>query len=282
MIKVSEAHSQDGYDILSVDAVEERFGIQILSYDEEDANVRMRMPITALRNPFTGRVTIGPLPLLVDDSGSTVAYARRGRGWPVTSELTLQLCHDAAETIECSAGSYLTSHAHPIYATEQGALAACTLMVEDKVIGTATVRTVFVAGGLPKYERPAETLPKSADLTLAELLAVSPSGDQAGYHVMAQHPDPMIFNASENVHGGIAATGMEMVGSAAIWEKVGDDFWSGSLQVNFLRPFVAGTSSHYAGSVAHAGSTVAVADAEAIGENGKLAATARLTAYRTA
>lgn len=282
MFNISEGHPQDGYDILSSDAVEERFAIEILAYDEEDAKVRMRMPITALRNPLTGGATVGPLPLLVDDSGSTVAYALRGRSWPVTSELTLQLCHDAAETIECSAGRYLTSHARPLYATELGALAACTLMVDDKIIGTATVRTVFITGGLPKYERPAETLNKSADLSLAELMAVAPSGDQVGCHVMAQRPDPMIFNASDNVHGGIAAIGLETVSSAAIWEEVGDDFWSGSLQVNFLRPFVAGTSSHYSGRVAHAGSTVAVADAQAIGDNGKLAATARLTAYRMA
>jgi acyl-coenzyme A thioesterase PaaI-like protein len=50
--------------------------------------------------------------------------------------------------------------------------------------------------------------------------------------------------------------------------------------VNFLRPFFAGDQSRYAGTQLRVGRRSAVGDAQAIGDDGKVAITARVTAYR--
>jgi uncharacterized protein (TIGR00369 family) len=121
----------------------------------------------------------------------------------------------------------------------------------------------------------------TSEPSLADLMAVEPAHNGRSPGFLRQLPDPMVFNAIANVHGGVAATGLELVAAAAIWDATGSgEFRTGSLQVNFLRPFVAGADSRYIGTALHAGSSVAVAEAEAIGANGKVAVTARLTAYR--
>lgn len=280
MTNASDISSDGGYDILSADAVEDRFGIEILSYAADAGTARMRMPAAALRNQLTGAPSIGALPLLVDDSGSTVAYALRGQGWPVTSELNIQLRHDALATIARFAGDHLESQVHTLDATRRGALTVCRLTLDDALIGTATVRAVFVKGGRLDYVRPTETLTNKAQCSLADLMAATAADAEGDWHVLMQHPDPMVFNASSNVHGGIAAMGLEVVASAAVAQACGPGFWPGSLHVNYLRPFVAGPTSRYVGRTIQAGSTVAVAEAMALGDNGKTAVTAQLTAYR--
>jgi len=50
--------------------------------------------------------------------------------------------------------------------------------------------------------------------------------------------------------------------------------------VNFLRQFFAGAESRYVGTPLRIGRRSAVADARAIGSDGKVAIIARLTAYR--
>jgi acyl-coenzyme A thioesterase PaaI-like protein len=50
--------------------------------------------------------------------------------------------------------------------------------------------------------------------------------------------------------------------------------------VNFLRPFFAGADSRYEGTPVRVGRNTAVGDAQAIGDDGKVALTARVTAYR--
>ncbi|MGZ5363854.1 MAG: PaaI family thioesterase [Mycobacterium sp.] len=53
-----------------------------------------------------------------------------------------------------------------------------------------------------------------------------------------------------------------------------------SVKVNFLRPFYAGNHSRYEASPLRIGRATAVADAQAIGDDGRVALTARVTAYR--
>jgi acyl-coenzyme A thioesterase PaaI-like protein len=52
-----------------------------------------------------------------------------------------------------------------------------------------------------------------------------------------------------------------------------------SLRVNFLRPFFAGAESRYEGTRLRVGRSTAVGDARALGDDGKVAITARVTAY---
>jgi acyl-coenzyme A thioesterase PaaI-like protein len=53
------------------------------------------------------------------------------------------------------------------------------------------------------------------------------------------------------------------------------------LRVNFLRQFLAGEQSRYVGTALRVGRRSGVADATAIGADGKVAIIARLTAYRS-
>ncbi len=74
------------------------------------------------------------------------------------------------------------------------------------------------------------------------------AGRDIARYTLKQLPDPMVFNAKGTVHGGVSATAAELVASAAIWgETSGGGFRSGSLHVNFLRPFIADADSHYRG-----------------------------------
>jgi acyl-coenzyme A thioesterase PaaI-like protein len=52
-----------------------------------------------------------------------------------------------------------------------------------------------------------------------------------------------------------------------------------SLQVNFLRQFRTGRESRYVGTPLRVGRSSGVAEAQAVGEDGKAAIIARLTAY---
>jgi acyl-coenzyme A thioesterase PaaI-like protein len=193
-----EVSTSASYDILSVDAVEERFGIQMLWYDSDGAAVARRMP------------------------------------------------------------------------PERG----------DREIVAATGRMVYVDGDPSTYRRPKEPVDKSTGRSLEELMAVTPSPTRSGWLEMSQHLDLLVLNASERVHGGVAATALKVIRSAASPDGVGQRFWSG-LHVNFLRPCAAGRRSRYVARVAQKRSTLAVVEALALGEDGNTAVTARLTAYKT-
>jgi uncharacterized protein (TIGR00369 family) len=102
-----------------------------------------------------------------------------------------------------------------------------------------------------------------------------------GTSVLRQRVDPCLNNEIGIVHGGVAAAGLELTASAAInADQPGDPLRTASLRVNFLRPFIAGHNSRYVGTPLRIGRTSAVSDARAIGDDDKVAITARLTAYR--
>jgi len=81
--------------------------------------------------------------------------------------------------------------------------------------------------------------------------------------------------------------GLELVGSAAVdVDRVADTdgaaahFRTASLRVNFLRPFHGGARARYLATPLHVGRSSGVAEAQAIGHDGRVALVARLTAYR--
>ncbi|MGV0050597.1 hotdog fold thioesterase [Mycobacterium colombiense] len=278
---MTAADTTGGFDIRTESAVQRRFGLETLDYCEDDARAVTRLALAGMRNPVTNVSSLAPIAVLVDDAGSKATYACRGQRWPVTSDLNIQFYADAQPTLETDPDRHVVADARVLYATETNALATCTLTSGTVAIGVATVRSVFISGEVTATHRPTEVLVKTPQTSLADLMSVRPTRNESAPTVLRQLPDPMVFNAVANVHGGIAAAGLELAAAAAISEATGyDDFRSGSLQVNFLRPFVAGGDSCYSGTAVHVGSSVSVADAEAIGQNGKVAVTARLTAYR--
>lgn len=265
------------HDLETPDSIQLRFGLSWVESRPAEAIAALSMPMEHLRNPFTGAPTVGPLAILVDAAAGIVNHYRRRPGqWTVSSELSIDLSPDCVRGLD---GPVLaTAHAFgPLGATSLG---ICTLTYDGTVIGGGTVRSFFIeADDVVPQQRP-ETLRRSADTTLAELMAVHVrDGDSSS--VLSQRVDPNLNNDIDIVHGGVAAAGLELAASAALNQSASDGLLqTASLRVNFLRPFFAGADSRYVGTPMRVGRGSAVGDAQAIGADGKVADTGRVTAYR--
>ncbi|HKI41410.1 MAG TPA: PaaI family thioesterase [Mycobacterium sp.] len=267
-------------DIETPDSIRVRFGIDFLEADLADATIAMSMsmPMAGLRNPFTGAPAVGLLAVLVDAAGGmSNHYRRRTDQWTVTTELTLEL--SPAEWAD--AEEPVLARARPLGPVGATTLALCTLSRGGAVIGAGTVRSYFIPAGDLRVDRGAGAH-RTPARQLSDLLAVDIDVSCAdATSVLRQRVDPDLNNVIGIVHGGVAAASLELTASAAInADHRGDLLRTASLRVNFLRPFLAGLDSRYVGTPLRLGRTSAVGDARAIGEDGKAAITARLTAYR--
>jgi uncharacterized protein (TIGR00369 family) len=265
------------HDLETPDSIQVRFGIDYVESHPPEATAVLSMQMHRFRNPYTGAPTVGPLAILIDAAAGIVNHYRRRPGqWTVSSELSMDLSPDVGELD----GPVLAS-AHspgPLGATSLG---ICTLTHRGTVIGSGTVRSFFIPAGdvVPQY-RP-ETLQRSPETALSDLMAVTVASDNADCVVLSQGVDQNLNNDIDIVHGGVAAAGLELAASAAINQERSDGLLQpGSLRVNFLRPFFAGDESRYEGTQLRVGRRSAVGDAQAIGDDGKVAITARVTAYR--
>jgi uncharacterized protein (TIGR00369 family) len=283
---MTEVHEREvQHDIETPAAIQIRFGIEFLAASLTDATVMMSMPMSGLRNPFTGAPTVGPLAILVDAAAGMVNhYRRRTDRWTVSSELSLDVSANGIEAMDDGAPPVVAS-ASAVGSVGMTPLSICTLTCGDTVIGTGTVRSVFIPADGVTAKRPPQTVLGEAP-TLADLMAVQIQPGQDGStmldsRVLNQHADPDLNNDIGIVHGGMAAAGLELAASAAInSDRCAGLFHTASLRVNFVRPFFAGSSSRYVGTALRVGRTTGVADAQAIGDDGKVALTARVTAYR--
>jgi uncharacterized protein (TIGR00369 family) len=194
----------------------------------------------------------------------------------VSSELSMDLSPDLSDLD----GTVLAT-AHTVGSLGATSLGICTLSHRGNVIGCGTVRSFFIdAESVAPQVRP-ETLQRSAETTLSDLMAVAVRPGVADDVVLAQLVDPNLNNDIDIVHGGVAAAGLELATSAAInQDRSGDLLQTASLRVNFMRPFFAGDESRYVGTRLRVGRSTAVGDAKAIGDDGAVAITARVTAYR--
>jgi uncharacterized protein (TIGR00369 family) len=283
---MTEVHEREvQHDIETPAAIQIRFGIEFLTASLTDATVVMSMPMSGLRNPFTGAPTVGPLAVLVDAAAGMVNhYRRRTDRWTVSSELSLDVSANGIEAIADGAAPVVAS-ASAVGSVGTTPLSICTLTCGDTVIGTGTVRSVFIPAEGVTAKRPPQTALDETP-TLADLMAVQIHTGQDGStvlnsRVLNQRADPDLNNDIGIVHGGMAAAGLELAASAAInSDRSAGLLHTASLRVNFVRPFLAGSTSRYVGTPLRVGRTSGVADAEAIGDDGKVALTARVTAYR--
>jgi uncharacterized protein (TIGR00369 family) len=265
------------HDLETPDSIQVRFGISYVESRAAEAVAALSMPMDRFRNPFTGAPTVGPLAILVDAAAGIVNHYRRRLGqWTVSSELSMDLSLDGVGDLD---GPVLaTAHAlGPLGATSLG---ICTLTYGGKVIGGGTVRSFFIDADdvVPQYR--SETLRRSAETTFVDLMAAHVA-DRGAVTVLAQRIDRNLNNDIDIVHGGVAAAGLELAASAAVnRNRAGGLPQTASLRVNFLRPFFAGAESRYEGTPLRVGRNTAVGDAQAIGDDGKVAITARVTAYR--
>jgi uncharacterized protein (TIGR00369 family) len=265
------------HDLETPDSIQVRFGISYVESRPAEAVAALSMPMERFCNPFNGAPTVGPLAILVDAAAGIVNHYRRRRGhWTVSSELSMDLSLDGVGHLD---GPVLaTARAFgPLGATSLG---ICELTYGNKVIGGGTVRSFFVDAEDVVPQRRPETLRRSGETTFADLTAVRVVDRDSG-PVLAQRVDGNLNNDIDIVHGGVAAAGLEMAASAALNQHNSDGLLqTASLRVNFLRPFFAGADSRYEGTPLRVGRNTGVGDAQAIGDDGKVAITARVTAYR--
>lgn len=260
------------------DTIQARFGIEFLDENPADAIAVMSMPMSGLRNPFTAAPSIGPLAILVDAAGGMVNHYRRGADqWTVSSELSVELSVDGFGDHDAS----VVASARPLGPVGATSLSICTLTCGEILLGGATVRSFFIPTGDLIGDRPPDSLVRTAQTSLSDLMAIRPRSLDDSLRVLEQHPDPNLYNDIGIMHGGVAAAGLELAASAAINQQPADGLLrTASLRVNFLRPFIAGENSRYIGTPMRMGQRTAVGDAQAVGDDGKVAITARVTAYR--
>ena len=278
---MTDVHEREvQHDIETPAAIQVRFGIEFLSASLTHETVVMSMPISGLRNPFTGAPTVGPLAILVDAAAGMVNhYRRRTDRWTVSSELSLDVSANGIEAVADGAPPVVAS-ARAVGSVGTTPLSVCTLTCADTVIGTGTVRSVFIPADGVTAKRPPQSVLGEAP-TLADLMAVQIQTGQDGSTVLKQRADPDLNNDIGIVHGGMAAAGLELAASAAInSDDAAGLLHTASLRVNFVRPFFAGKASRYVGMPLRVGRTTGIADAQAIGDDGKVALTARVTGYR--
>ncbi|CAN5479515.1 hotdog fold thioesterase [soil metagenome] len=266
----------DQSDIETPETVLHRFALRHLETDVPKGISVTSMPVADLRNPITGELAIGTLAILLDTAGGNSNHFRRAQNeWTVTSELALEISPDGLPVLLASPHLPVVAHSRPLGPKGATALSVATLSVGEVVIGGGTVRSFFLPAreGMPtRLPDPADPSPRAP---LSELMSIRVDGPA----VLTQLADPTLNNSLGIVNGGVASAGLELVASAAI--NPGDEpLQTASLRVNFLRPFFAGGASRYVGTPMRVGRRTAVGNAEAIGDDGVVALTARVTAYR--
>ncbi|BBU21043.1 phenylacetic acid degradation-like protein [Mycobacterium xenopi] len=276
-----EHHGTPQPDIETPDTLLRRFGIDVLDADVASTTAAMSMPIAGMRNPFTGLPTIGPLAILVDAVSGLVNHFRREIGeWTVSSELTLELSPDGGDLASADPEVPVTATGRPLGPRGSSSLSFCTLTCGDVVIGGATVRSYFIPTDDVTLDGPADGLVRTAQTPLAELMAVTIKPTSDGTRVLSQGVDPILNNAIGVINGGVASAGLELAASAAMNSRGGPTMRTASVRVNFLRPFYASEHSRYEAAPLRIGRGTAVTDAVALGDAGKVAVAARVTAYR--
>jgi uncharacterized protein (TIGR00369 family) len=255
-------------------AVEDRFAVEIADLDEMTSTAVLTMPVADWTNPFTGATTLSPLAILVDAAAGRANHLGLGAGeWSMSSELTLELSPGTGDS-----NDHVVATAHTLGRQGLTAVSLCTLTRGADTIGYGTVRSYFITADRLVDEHPSDSA-WTPDSALAEMMAVRIGSIDNGSRVLMQEPNPAIYNRVGAVHGGVAAAGLELAASAVI-NTDGTHMPTASLRVNFLRPFIGSAQSRYIATPLRTGRTSAVADAHAIGEDGKVAVVARVTAYR--
>jgi uncharacterized protein (TIGR00369 family) len=258
-----------------------RFGIQTL--DEGATTCVATLPIHDMVNPITGIPSLGPLAVLLDHVGGLVNHYRRADGeWTVSSELALEVGPDAAPVLAAAGTTPVVGTGRPLGARTATALTECRFYVGDVLIGSGTVRSFYIESPATFSEAPVDagSMEPRSGLEATTSLGQGRIGSD-GTVVLPQLSDRVLENSIGVIHGGIASTGLEVAASAAVNAgRPGDPLTTASLRVNFLRQFVAGDQSRYEAAVLRVGRRTGVADAQAVGADGRVAITARLTAYR--
>ncbi|WP_375484965.1 PaaI family thioesterase [uncultured Mycobacterium sp.] len=268
------------HDSETPDRIFGRFGIEVLDENPVEATAVMSMGVAGMTNPFTGSATVGPLAILVDAVSGLINHFRRDVDeWTVSSELSLELSPEGALLATADPQIPVIADGRALGPRGSTSLSFCTLSCGGTIIGGGTVRSYFVSAERLVDNRVSDTLVKAAHTPLSELMAIEVTSPDGQRRVLRQLADPVLYNDVGIVHGGVSAAALELAASAAISDS-NPPLRTASLRVNFLRPFIAGGRSRYEASALRIGRGAAVADAQAIDDQDRLALTARISAYR--
>ena len=256
-----------------------RFGIE--THEDAAARVVATIPVRGLVNPITGAPTVAPLAMLLDYAGGLANHCRKGDDeWTVSTELSLEVVPEATEIVAAHQGP-VVAHARQVAHNTRTALAIAEFSCGDVVIGIGTVRSFYIDGAT-FTDFPADPVHLTRKTGLAEMMAVHPgSGGGDASAALRQAADPVLNNSLGVVHGGVAATGLELVANAGVNAGLdGAPLRTGSLRVNYLRRLLAGNDSRYEATALRVGRSTATASAQAVGADGRQALTGHYTAYR--
>ncbi|WP_425002925.1 PaaI family thioesterase [Mycolicibacterium sp. S3B2] len=258
-----------------------RFGIETLEQGPERCVATVLA--APLVNPLTHTPTVATLALLVDHLGGLINHCRRGPGqWTVSSELSLEVVPDAVDVLAASAGAPVLGVSRPLGRRDNDALGLCELSSEGHALATATVRSFYIAApDTVAQDWPSDSAGVPAGPTLRELMTLDVGETGGAATVLLQGEDPALNNLVGVVHGGISSMGLELAASAEVnRDAEGEPYRTASLRVNFLRPFHSGAQARYVADRLHRGRSTGVAEARAVGSDGRVAMLGRLTAYR--
>jgi uncharacterized protein (TIGR00369 family) len=254
-----------------------RFGIE--THEGTGTRVVATIPVAGLVNPLTGAPTLGSLAMLLDHVCGLANHIRKGDDeWTLTTELSLELVPEAVDLI-AGHDDPVVAHARPFAHKTRTALALAEFTHRGTVIGTGTVRSFYIVAA-EFTDFPSEPAHHERKTGLADMMAVRPGPGPAE---LRQAADPVLNNSLGVVHGGVAATGLELVANAAVNAAgTASDvaLRTGSLRVNYLRRLLAGDQSRYEATALRVGRSTGTASAQAIGADGRQALTAHYTAYR--
>lgn len=256
-----------------------RMGVQTL---EEGADCCVAsIPVGGLLNPLTHAPTLAPLAMLIDHVGGLVNHYRRDDDeWTVSSELAIELTPHALGLVTAAPDVPVVATARPFGPKGTGSLSLSELTHAGESIGTATVRSFHIHAPGHVTAWPADSGGGTPPAALHDRMSVEVAETGGGAAVLRQLPDAVVNNSIGVVHGGVSAAALELVASAALGDGTGAPWRTASLRVNYLSQFRGGNESRYEARALRTGRSSGVADAQAIGDDGKVALLARLTAYR--
>lgn len=275
-VEVGSPADTEHLDILDPNGIEARLRIRVRTLDPVGGTSVMSVHVPEFSPIEHARPVLCTFAVLTDVVGGLVNHlSRPADAWTVTSELSMDI---AGAVI---AGDEVVGSSELLSVDDSGALSVTRFVVDDRPVGVATVRSFYIPA-TPVADEDQSRHPQHAPVAagIEELLAVRPAaGDTDGEVALVAEPDPVVENAIGCVHGGVVAAALCCAGFAALEDSGASGMSVGSARVNYFRPFIAGDGAAYRGRADRIGRHVASAVANAVAPGGKIAATARVTAY---
>lgn len=169
----------------------------------DPATVAVSMPVAGHVNPLNGAPTAAALTLLVDTVGGLANHRLCGEGQgTVTTELAADLVPEAVDNVCRASSPPVIATGRTIGARGATSLAVCTLTCAGRDVRVATVRS-FCVDAVPHLAPPKESLIRSDETTLAELLSATRMDSSPGFATptLVQRHDPILVNSLGVVNG---------------------------------------------------------------------------------